>query len=82
MPETKKQKNNFKQVSIKIKKLLSLIEKLMFEYRYIKTAIVNNMHKKKTKWLFVFLKIFFFTFGSLEVRFANIPTAINNAIMQ
>ena len=73
---------NSVNILVKIKKLLSLIEKLIFEYRQMKTAIVNSIHKKKTKWLFVFLKIFFFIFGSLEVRFAKIPTAINKAIIK
>ena len=82
MPETKKQKNNFKQVSIKTKKLLSSIEKLMFEYRYMKTTTANNTDRKKIKWLCVFLKIFFFIFGSFDVRLANIPIAINKAIIQ
>ena len=48
----------------------------------MKIEIANNITKKKTEWLFVFLKIFFFIFGSLEVRLANIPTTINDAIIQ
>tara|TARA_B100000212_G_C27126890_1_gene427401 strand:+ start:463 stop:600 length:138 start_codon:yes stop_codon:yes gene_type:complete len=44
-----KQKINFKQVSTKIKRLLSFTEKLIFEYKYIKIMIVNIIDKKKIK---------------------------------